>query len=242
MRGLMRRLGARALLCLVIGALLTLPRRVHAQELAPLVLTESETEPGVVVYRSTAPGPRPISVVLHGMCGEPERACAHFARAIGERGEHLVCPRARVRCAGGGSTWPNERATADVEAAVQRALSALAGQVDESAGRTLIGYSLGAFRALEIAESARGRYPRLMLIGAKVYPNQRLLLENGVLRVLLAAGDWDMMNQHMQRQTQLLLRARCTARFLGLGPAGHAFSATFADLLPLALDWLHAQQ
>ena len=85
MRGLMRRLGARALLCLVIGALLTLPRRVHAQELAPLVLTESETEPGVVVYRSTAPGPRPISVVLHGMCGEPERACAHFARAIGVR-------------------------------------------------------------------------------------------------------------------------------------------------------------
>jgi pimeloyl-ACP methyl ester carboxylesterase len=172
------------------------------------------------------------------MCGDPENTCSHFAEPITERGDHLLCPRGRLRCDGGGSTWPVHGITADVETAVQRALASLAGRVDERRGRTLIGYSLGAFRALTIAESACGRYPSVMLIGARIYPDPRLLRENGVTRLLLAAGDWDMMKLHMQRQAELLARADYPARFLGLGATGHAFNDSFGSYLSSALAWL----
>jgi predicted esterase len=172
------------------------------------------------------------------MCGEPESTCSHFAELVTERGDHLICPRGRLRCDGGGSTWPVHGITGDVETAVQRALASLAGRVDERRGRTLIGYSLGAFRALSIAESARGLYPSVMLVGARIYPNPRLLRENGVTRLLLAAGDWDLTRPHMQRQAELLARADYPASFLGLGAAGHAFNGSFGSYLSFALDWL----
>ncbi|MFZ5895081.1 MAG: alpha/beta hydrolase [Myxococcota bacterium] len=234
--------GVRAIVCLVIGCFCSLVRIGSARaELEPFLLAETSTEPGVIVYPSRASGTRRITVLLHGMCSEPQNACSHFAERVTEQ-EHLVCPRARQRCQGGGSIWPHTRFASDIEAAVQRALSALAARVDANAPRTLIGYSLGAFRALDLAEAADGRYPRVMLIGAKIYPNARELTRNGVERLLLAAGDWDMMNAHMQQQTRLLARRGFAARFLGLGRAGHNFTPSFANYLPSALSWLHAEQ
>ena len=66
-------------------------------------LRESGDLPGVVVYPAEGPGPHPITVLLHGMCGEPTRTCAHFAAEVTHTA-HLVCPRARTRCEGGGAT------------------------------------------------------------------------------------------------------------------------------------------
>ena len=77
-----------------------------------------------------------------------------------------------------------------------------------------------------------------MLIGAKIYPNQKLLRQNGVERLLLSAGTRDMMHDHMQRETARLARSGFTTRFLGLGPVGHFFTASFSDYLPEALQWL----
>jgi predicted esterase len=232
--------GAKAVVCLVIGCLLSFFATAEAAA-EPLDLAESETEPGVVVYRSSAAGPRPITVVLHGMCGEPARTCSHFAEQV-TRSEHLICPRARSRCEGGGSSFSQAAFAPEVEAAVARALRSLSGSVDERRGRTLIGYSLGAFRALDIAEASHGRYPRVMLIGARLYPSLRSLRGNGVERLLMAAGDWDMTSAHMRRQTVLLARAGFPASFLRLGPVGHAFTASFGGHLASALGFLHGEQ
>jgi hypothetical protein len=81
-----------------------------------------------------------------------------------------------------------------------------------------------------------------MLIGARVFPNQERLLKSGVERLLLCAGSWDMMHDHMQRQTRRLARAGLPIRFLGLGPVGHAFTPSFQDYLPQALDWLRGAE
>jgi predicted esterase len=152
--------------------------------------------------------------------------------------EHLICPRASRRCDGGGSTWPQSGFEAQIEQAVQRAQAALGASVDETQGRTLIGYSLGAFRALELAQHGAGKYPRVMLIGAKISANQQLLRRNGVERLLLSAGSWDMMHEHMRRESERLLRRGFSTRFLGLGPVGHAFTPSLAEYLPQALRWL----
>jgi predicted esterase len=210
-----------------------------AAEVRGIELAETADLPGVVLFPARASGPRPLTVVLHGMCGEPSRTCSHFAAEVTES-SNLICPRASQRCEGGGVSWPRAGFAAAVEAAIERAKSALPIPADEERGRTLIGYSLGAYRALDIAESTPGTYPRVMLIGANVVLDRRRLTENGVLRVLLSAGAWDMMHDPMQREAARAVRTGISARFLDLGPAGHAFGASFPGYLPDALAWLGA--
>ena len=230
-----RRFGAWAKVCVLFAAALIFSsRRAAAQAIE---LAESAGEPGVVIYPARASGPQRLTVALHGMCGQPSNLCRHFAAQV-TADSHLICPRATERCAGGGASWSQTGFAESIERAVARAGGLLAGSVDESNGRTLIGYSLGAFRALEIAHHAGGKYPRVMLIGAKIHPNQKLLRQSGVERLLLSAGAWDMMSNHMQAETRRLRRGGVNARFLGLGPVGHFFTPSFAEYLPQALDWL----
>jgi predicted esterase len=228
--------GARAKVCLLLAvAWLLFSRPVLAARSVELV--ETADEPGVVFYPAQIEGAVGVTVVLHGMCGHPANACRHFASQV-TRSMHLICPRARQRCEGGGSSWPQVGFAEQIERAVLRATQPLAGRVDESRGRTLVGYSLGAFRALELAERAAHQYPRVMLIGARIFPNQQRLRDSGVERLLLSAGTWDMTYGHMQSESRRLARAGVPIRFLGLGPAGHAFTPSFQEYLRQALEWL----
>jgi predicted esterase len=235
----MRRPGARAKVRLLLAVLSALLMSTPARAAAPLVLAETESEPGVVVYPAQTSGVHRVTVLLHGMCGEPQNACRHFAPQV-TADEHLICPRASRRCDGGGSTWPQTGFERKIEQAVRRAEAALGATVDETHGRTLIGYSLGAYRALELAQHGAGKYPRVMLIGARILANQELLRANGVERLLLSAGAWDMMHAPMRRETERLVRRGFTTRFLGLGPVGHAFTPSLQEYLPEALRWLKA--
>jgi predicted esterase len=241
-----RRSGVQGWLCLLSGLALVAVGSAKAAAggshqtapmRAPIELAETADLPGVVIFPARVSGARPITVVLHGMCGEPSRTCSHFAEQV-TASANLVCPRASERCAGGGVSWPQTGFAQAIEAAVERAKAALPEPADDTQGRTLIGYSLGAYRALEIAQSTPGKYPRVMLIGAKISLNQRRLAENGVLRVLLSAGGWDMMHDPMQREAQRALHTGIVARFLDLGPVGHTFTPSFASYLPTALSWL----
>jgi predicted esterase len=236
-----RRFGVKAVVCAVVGwvSLLSLARHAAADSAAPAVIELAATDelPGVVVFPARGEGAHPITVLLHGMCGDAARSCSHFAEQVTQT-SNLVCPRASQRCSGGGVSWAEQGVAEAVEAAVTRAKAALGPRVEENHGRTLIGYSLGAYRALRIAESSAGKYPRVMLIGARIALDQARLTQNGVERVLLCAGDWDMMHDPMQREADRARRAGFQSRFLGLGPVGHTFTATFANYLPEALSWL----
>ncbi len=206
---------------------------------AMIDLAETGELPGVVIFPARSREARPITVLLHGMCGEPIRTCSHFASEI-TKDENLICPRASQRCAGGGASWAQRGFADAIAAAVERAKAALPIAADETRGRTLIGYSLGAYRAIEIAQTTPKAYPRVLLIGAKISLNRGLLAQNGVERVLLSAGAFDMMHDVMQREAARAERAGFAAHFLDLGPVGHAFTPSFADYLPLALAWLHS--
>ncbi|HEY4105211.1 MAG TPA: hypothetical protein VGM44_15040 [Polyangiaceae bacterium] len=233
-----RRFGAKGLVCFLVGfAWFVLSRRAGAAEPRVIELAETADLPGVVIFPARASEARPITVLLHGMCGEPIRTCSHFAAEVTENA-NLVCPRASQRCTGGGVSWPQTGFASAVARAVERAKSALPIAADETRGRTLIGYSLGAYRALELAQSTPNPYRRVMLIGARVSLNRQLLAENGVERVLLSAGSWDMMHDAMQREAARAVRVGIHARFLDLGPVGHAFTPSFANYLPIALEWL----
>jgi predicted esterase len=197
--------------------------------------------PGVVVYRANAAEPRPLTVLLHGMCGDAARTCSHFAEAV-TKSSHLICPRASLSCAGGGASWPDRDLAEVVESAVARANGELGDAVDDAQGRTLIGYSMGAFRAVGIVQGgSTTRYPRVMLIGAKVALDRARLERSGVERLLLCAGSWDMMHDPMQRETERMRKAGFPARFIDLGPVGHAFTPSLQRYLPEALAWLDSE-
>jgi predicted esterase len=229
--------GAWVKVCLLLAVLASLLVSRPARAVEPLELAETADDPGVVFYPAESEGRAGVTVVLHGMCGQPANACRHFATHV-TRTSHLICPRARNRCAAGGSSWPQVGFGEQIERAVLRATRVLAERVDQSRGRTLVGYSLGAFRALELAESGARSYPRVMLIGARIHPSPKRLRDSGIERLLLSAGTWDMMHDHMQSEARRLARAGVPVRFLGLGPVGHAFTPSFQGYLPLALEWL----
>lgn len=234
--GQRRQAGAWAKVCLVVCFVLvgSAPRVARAE---PIELPEAPGELGVVIYPAAEPGPHGVTLLLHGMCGEPLNTCRYFAERVTRR-EHLVCPRANLRCPAGGASWAASGFERPIERAVSRAEAALGEAVDTARGRTLIGYSLGAYRALELAQHGAGKYPRVMLLGARVFPSLRRLHESGVARLLLGAGAFDVTYEHMQREAERLARGGLEARFLGLGRVGHALTPSFDAYLPLALDWL----
>lgn len=182
--------------------------------------------------------PRPVTVMLHGMCDVPKYECPWFAPAVTE-GSWLVCPRGGVRCAGGGYTW-DESTMQVVESAVQRVALEHPDAVDLGAGRTLIGFSMGGIAGMDLAHRAAGRYPRVILIAAKIFPQASLLRQQGVERLVLAAGDNDMTRWHMFEQARRTDRRGLPTRFISFGKVGHRFPANLTEYMRDALDWVSA--
>lgn len=180
---------------------------------------------------------RPVTVMLHGMCDEPEYECPHFASATTGR-SWLVCPRANLRCEGGGSIWSaDKRLGKTIEDGIARVDAEYPGAVDAGRGRTLIGFSLGAIRGMDVAHSGEGKYRSAILIGAKIYPDAKRLRAAGVERLVLAAGEHDMMKWHMVSQTKKLVRQGYPAAFMSLGKIGHAFPRDLPERMERALAW-----
>src|SRR5205814_9579966 len=129
----------------------------------------------IVVAPREAPeaAARPAVVYLHGMCGEPQNGCPWFAEGASSFG-WLVCPRANATCGtpGVGSptgpSWsgsPAER-RATVDAALAAAAREHPNEIDLGARTVLVGFSQGAYLALDLALATPAKYKGLLLIGA----------------------------------------------------------------------------
>jgi len=205
----------------------------------PEILRRSETLPEVHVYPPHRTGaPAPVTVMLHGMCNAPEWECPYFADAV-QNTSWLICPRASIRCDGGGAIWSWKNKAETVEAAVARVRARYPGSLDETTGRTLMGFSLGAIAGMDLAHFGAGRWSSVILIGAKVRPNAALLRRSGVKRLLMVAGEYDMMRSDMFQQTRRLRRQGFRSAFFSLGKIGHAFPSDMNDRVARALAWVH---
>ena len=56
--------------------------------------------------------------------------------------------------------------------------------------------------------------------------------------IALVAGDFDMMNAHMQRAANCVVRAGMPARFVSLGRVGYWFPRDVTARMNFILDWL----
>jgi predicted esterase len=195
----------------------------------PIWLAAEDKGPSAtLVYpaeRATEGHRRGPLVMLHGMCDVPENECPWFAGpATADRA--VVCPRANLACDGGGALWSGrgETRVAALEASLTRAEKAAPAGMESAEKPTLVGFSLGSFVALEVAERSPGRYRQLLLIAARVEPNAAKLRAAGIESVLLAAGDHDLTKTHLEGVARRLNKQGMRARFVSLGPVGHRFA------------------
>lgn len=229
----------RSLFVVSLVLLASVPARGSSKSGPKAPLAEREPPPSELVFPPlNDEGPAPVTVYLHGMCGAPENACGHFARVANRRG-WLVCPRAPNPCENGGTRWTGGHDGALVEAAVERLRLRYPDRVIGD-DRTLIGFSQGAFVAADILQQRNQPYRYALFIGAKAPLQTSLVLGNGVVRVLLSAGDRDGASPFMQRAARRLWRGGVDARFDSMGDVGHSFAADRDTWLDGALAWLWA--
>jgi predicted esterase len=172
---------------------------------------------------------------LHGMCSDAHASCEAMRGLIEPRGA-LACPTGNGAC-GGWADWKGqgEDKATHVDAALDAAWKHLGptARGDE----VLIGFSRGAFVARDIAFARPGRYRALVLIGAAAIPEASILKNSGIRRVVLASGDFDPARRTMEKAARELSAAGLPARYVHLGPVGHALPRDLSRPLGPAIDW-----
>ena len=182
--------------------------------------------------------PRPVTVMLHGMCGHPQSACAPFVDVSTSRG-WLVCPRGEDAC-GGGTRWrlngPDDGQL--VEGSVRALVRSHDGEVDASAPRVIVGFSLGGIAAVQIAQGTVGKYSGLVVVASQVHPDAAALKKAGVKRVVLAAGDLDMTSAPLQQDARTLSSQGVLTRFVSLGKYGHGYPPDMEERMREPMTWV----
>lgn len=184
----------------------------------------------------TAPSSKPLTVVyLHGIHGRAENGCPWLREGASEIG-WLVCPSANEHLANDTFSWGGT--VAEQRAVVARAeRAAQAEGADADSANVIVGFSQGAYVALDLVRARLGRYRGLVLIGADVEPVKALLEAAGVGRIVLAAGELDASFGPLQRAAARLRREGVDVRFVDLGRIGHSYQTTDKEALRDAIAW-----
>jgi predicted esterase len=183
---------------------------------------------------------KPLFVFLHGMCEDAANVCPKYGAAVSSRG-WLVCPRATVACKGGGATWTKGDREPNVIYGIESAMLAEPGKIDTSGG-TLIGWSLGAAVALDLATRQTGWWKGLVLVSSMtIEPDVDALRAAGIRRVVLAAGDLDASRPHMLEVERRLRAEGMETRWVSLGKVGHVYPNDLATRMGPALGWVSGE-
>jgi pimeloyl-ACP methyl ester carboxylesterase len=206
----------------------------------PLVLDQGGAPLFAYPPRSAAVGTtrsaKPITVVyLHGIHGRPENGCPWLREGASELG-WLVCPNANAHLPNDTYSWGGT--VFDQREVVARAERAAHAQgADPSSANVLVGFSQGAYVAVDLASARLGRYRGLVLVAADVTPSAAKLRDAGVSRVVLAAGELDGSYAPLRRTAERLHAEGVDVRFVGLGKIGHTYQTTETDALAQAIAW-----
>lgn len=153
---------------LVTLALMLVPRAAVAKTGAaigePLKL-EVEGVPDAFYFKPRAKGPRPILMYLHGRGGNPAEDCRKWAKVATQFG-WVVCPAGGADGGPGGRTWgsPGE-AQKTIDATVQALRAKYKGRVNRR-GNVLIGFSEGAFIAMQVGLKDQRTWAKWLILGA----------------------------------------------------------------------------
>lgn len=199
----------------------------------PLALHEGGAT--ILAFPPRSPA-KPLTVVyLHGIHGRAENGCPWLHEGASEIG-WLVCPEANEHLANDTFSWAGS--VSDQRAVVARAEHAAQAQgADPESPGVLVGFSQGAFVALDLVHARLGHYRGIVLIGAEVEPSRAMLAADGIDRIVFAAGDLDGASAPMKRAAEHLRREGMNVRFVSLGRIGHSYETTDKEALRDAIAW-----
>lgn len=184
--------------------------------------------------------PRPVVVALHGYADRPEWQCGAWT-GVTEARFFVLCPRGLAL-----PTPPGNFAFGsilDTEREVFAALAALEQRFPGYIGkeRVLVGYSLGASRAAQLAARHPERFPRVALVegGAAEWTARasRSFREGGGERLLLVCSQagCEGLLRGLERQSQ---GPSTEVRVDYLGPFGHTLGPKVTAKLKEPWRWL----
>lgn len=199
---------------LLLGALaLLLPRTALAKTGSaigePLRL-EVPGAPDAYYFKPRAKGTKPILMYLHGRGGNPAEDCRKWARVASQFG-WVVCPSAAGDAGNGGRTWSNGAGDAQriIDATVGALRAKYKGRVQRR-NNILIGFSEGAFVAMQVGLKDQSTWSRWLILAASDQywgGAETEALEKGkrkVRRVYLLTGENDGVAQNTVRVGETL--------------------------------------
>jgi predicted esterase len=93
--------------------------------------------------------------------------------------------------------------------------------------------------AAQLAIQSGSSWKGLILIGARVRLDTARLAQNGIRRVLLASGDFDMVRDDMRKEAgRAEGRHGIEVRYESLGRVGHGFAPDMDGWMGRALAWV----
>lgn len=174
-----------------------------------------------------------IGVFLHGLCGHGMGYLQSFQHAAAAHGR-WIAPHGDVACGSGPyRSWSGK--TDRMHDQIVQGL-ARAGAPNELSGVTLVGYSLGASRALVLARRRPEIYSTLILIAAPQMPTPDGL--SHVRAAVMMAGSRDRQDA-MKAGSRAFSRARIPSTYMVLPDAAHGEMGSASErVMAEALTWI----
>lgn len=222
-----------ALLAAVIGVLL--PREAQAKSGStvgdPLVL-EVPNAPDAYYYKPRSKGAKPVLMYLHGRGGNPAEDCRKWAK-VGTQFGWVVCPSGPGDNGAGGRTWSN--GAVDAQHVLDSAIQALRAKYKsrvQRRGNVLIGFSEGAFVAMQVGLKDQATWTKWLILGASdqywgggdiehaLEPDKRK-----VRRVYLLTGENDGVAENTKRVGETLKKNKVPVKVRLVPGMGHEVPA-----------------
>ena len=182
-------------------------------------------------YRPRVGGSRPILMYLHGRGGNPAEDCRKWAK-VGTKFGWVVCPQGPEDRGGGSRAWTNDPATATrIIGATVDALKAKYGHRIHTHGNVLIGFSEGAFIAMQVGLHDPVHWNKWLILAANDqywFGDTAALLKEDrkrVHRVYLLTGENDEVAENTKRVGDMLKSAKIPVRVRIRSGMGHEVPA-----------------
>jgi predicted esterase len=222
----------------------------HARETDRQVLEARGTGP-IYYYEPIGPGRlamRPVLMYLHGRGGNPAADCDRWARVARALG-WLVCPSGPIE-QGSGRSWNNNwPAARTATMAALKALREKYGRRVQLYGNTMIGFSEGAYVAMNIGIREPRSFNRLLILAANTKywgaaGRQELdQARSRIKRVYLITGERDEVIEETRTVRGWLREAGVRTRITTPADMGHEVAIPKkAELYRMALVWLQSGQ
>ena len=175
-------------------------------------------QPDAYYYRAYGRGPRPIIMFLHGRGGNPMEDCRKWAKVASQFG-WVVCPQGVEDRGGGARSWNNSvPAGKQIIEGTVAALRAKYKHRVQLHGNILIGFSEGAFIAMQVGLHDPSTWNRWLILAANDqywWGDTAAVLEENrrkIRRVYLLTGENDEVAPNTARVGEMLKAANVPVR------------------------------